>query len=57
MNDTFTIGRQFIIDNVGSFSGHGGYGGYCPEGRAVNQFGFFYKNFEKLPIFQNCIKC
>ena len=57
MNDTFTIGRQFNIDNVGSFSGHGGYGGYCPEGRAVNQFGFFYKNFEKLPIFQNCIKC
>ena len=47
MNDTFvTIGRQFI-DNVGSYSGHGGYGGYCPEGRVVNQFGFCYKNFSK----------
>ena len=47
MNYTFvTIGRQFI-DNVGSYSGHGGYGGYCPEGRVVNQFGFCYKNFSK----------
>ena len=56
MNDTFvTIGRQFI-DNVGSYSGHGGYGGYCPEGRVVNQFGFCYKNFsKKLPKFQSCV--